>query len=75
MVTQVMNLSDNFTLDELLFSQQLIRLGIKNTPLPVHLESMKALCTELLQPLRELLGRPINVNSGYRCQTTVYALG
>ena len=35
---------------------------------PLARENVKALVTEVLDPVREKLGMPIVVNSGYRCE-------
>ena len=35
---------------------------------PLARENVKALVREVLDPVREKLGRPIVVNSGYRCE-------
>jgi zinc D-Ala-D-Ala carboxypeptidase len=60
-----MNLSKNFTLRELSYSQSAERRGIDNTPPPEVVENLKALCLAVLQPLREATGQ-ITVTSGYR---------
>lgn len=57
-----MNLSPHFTLAELTRTSS----GIKNEPGPTHLENLRALCEELLEPLRAALGAPVRVTSGYR---------
>ena len=62
-----MQLSENFTLTEMVFSQTAARLGIDNTPGPVEIENLRSLCLHILQPLRDSLGTPIRINSGYRC--------
>lgn len=31
-------------------------------------ENLKALCVEVLQPLRDFLGKPVVISSGYRCR-------
>jgi zinc D-Ala-D-Ala carboxypeptidase len=59
-------LSPNFTLEELIFSQTATRLGIDNTPTPKQVAAMKALCVNLLQPIRDRIGLSIVVNSGFR---------
>lgn len=61
-----MKLSKNFELWELLVSQQAVRMGIKNDPTPEHIENLKSLVTDLLQPLRDLTGRVMVISSGYR---------
>jgi len=62
-----MQLSPNFTLEELVFSQTASRLGIDNTPPAVALEELGRLCATLLEPARTVLGVPLHVDSGYRC--------
>ena len=57
-----MNLSPHFTLAELTRTSS----GIRNEPGPTHLENLRALCEELLEPLRAALGAPVRVTSGYR---------
>ena len=60
-----MNLSPNFTLEELTHSEIAERNGLDNTPN----EDVKANLTRLarfLEEVRRVLGRPIMVNSAYR---------
>ena len=59
-------LSKSFTLQELVFSQTAAREGIDNTPSPAQIRAMRELCTKILQPLRDAVGMPIVVSSGYR---------
>jgi len=61
-----MNLSANFTLKELTKSDTATRLGIDNTPDEATIENLKALCENVLQPVREHFGKSVTVNSGYR---------
>ena len=67
-------LSANFSLAELTRSGTAQKLGISNQPTPEHLESLKKLCETVLQPLREDLGKPIRVNSGYRSEALNMAI-
>lgn len=60
-------LTPHFTLEELVFSQTAARLGIDNTPPQAVVESLKMLANGLEQ-VRELLGCPVNINSGYRSE-------
>jgi zinc D-Ala-D-Ala carboxypeptidase len=60
-----MKLSKNFTLHELTRSQTAKRYGIDNTPGPEHLNNLRYLCNNLLQPLRDEVG-PVTISSGYR---------
>lgn len=62
-----MNLTKNFTLNELTYSDTARTLGIKNIPAQAAINNLKALCTKVLQPLRDGLGVPIIITSGYRC--------
>jgi hypothetical protein len=60
-----MNLSPNFTLEELTHSEIAERLGLDNTPN----EDVKANLVRLarmLEEVRRALGRPIHINSAYR---------
>lgn len=59
-------LSKNFPLDEFLISQTAMRKGIDMTPSPEVVENLRALVINFLQPLRDLVGGPVNVTSGYR---------
>ena len=40
--------------------------GIANVPPPEAVENLQRLCTHTLEPLREKLGLPIIITSGYR---------
>ena len=59
-------LSKNFTLEELVYSDTAKRYGLNNTPTPQVIANLKNLCVNVLQPLRDYLGKPIRVTSGYR---------
>ncbi len=60
-----MQLSKNFSLEELTFSRVALRLGLDNTPEDDQIESLRSLALSVLQPLRDNSGI-ITVNSGYR---------
>ncbi len=62
-----MNITDNFTLEELVYSQTAERLGIDNTPSQEVISKLTLLCQQILQPIRDKYGKPINVSSGFRC--------
>lgn len=70
-----MQISKNFTLEELVKSQQAIRLGIDNTPSEVVISNLKGLVTDVLQPLRDKLGKVVSVSSGYRSVELNKAIG
>ena len=59
----------NFSLDELLESQQARRLSIDEQfdPSDAVLKNLEALCKNILQPLRDTIKMPLSVSSGYRC--------
>jgi uncharacterized protein YcbK (DUF882 family) len=61
-----MNLTKNFTLEELIKSQYASRNGIDNTPNEEQIENLKQLCINILQPLRDALGVPLHIDSGFR---------
>ena len=61
-----MNLSPNFTLAEFTRSDTAIRYGIDNSPDSLAVANLRRLCVLILEPLREALGRPIRITSGYR---------
>ena len=70
-----MNLSKHFTVDEFEDSYEAIRRGITNK-MPTEMRyAAIALCKNVLEPLREKLGKPIQVSSGYRCQALNKAIG
>ncbi len=61
-----MSLSRFFTLDEMTRSETARREGIPNEPGATEVGSLRALCAAVLDPLRESIGQPVKVNSGYR---------
>lgn len=70
-----MNITRNFTLEELLRSATASRLGLENTPTVSVLGNLTQLCKRILQPLREAYGKPIIVTSGYRSPELNKAIG
>ena len=70
-----MNLTKNFTLDELTKSSTADRLNIDNTPNQEEFNNLKRLCTDVLQPIRDKYGKSISVNSGYRSKALNKAVG
>jgi zinc D-Ala-D-Ala carboxypeptidase len=69
-----MNLSRNFTLQELTKSDTAIRKGINNNPSAGQIEKLKALCENILQPVRDHFGR-VKVTSGFRSPELCAAIG
>jgi zinc D-Ala-D-Ala carboxypeptidase len=64
-------LSKNFSLAELTKTSA----KADNTPSAEQIENLRALCVNVLQPLREAMGRPMRVNSGFRSDAVNRAVG
>ena len=64
-----MNLSRNFTFEELTYSRIAVENGLENVPAPLAFQSLKNLATYLLQPLSDRYGSAIAITSGYRNET------
>ena len=58
-----MQLSRNFSLQELTKSDTAIRKGIDNEPNADQVDKLKALCENILQPVRDHFGR-VKITSG-----------
>lgn len=58
---------ENFSWKEMVESRIARERGIPNLPGSGEMAAMEQLARELLQPLRDLYGRPIRISSGYRC--------
>ena len=61
-------LTPHFTLQEMTESQTAKKHDIANVPPPEAVENLRRLCTHTLEPLREKLGLPIIITSGFRTQ-------
>lgn len=57
-----------FTIEELTKSTTAAQKGIINKPNQEEINNLKALVENILDPLREAYGKPIIVNSGFRCE-------
>lgn len=71
-----MDLTNHFTLEEMLASQYASRNSIKEQfapPIQV-IDNLKELCENILQPLRGQVGA-IHVSSGYRCEAVNKSIG
>lgn len=64
-----------FSLEELCQSYTAKVKGIDNTPNEEVKANLEALIENVLDPLREAYGKPIYVNSGYRCPELNKAVG
>ena len=69
-----MELTRNFTLEELTKSDTAIRKGINNNPNAEQIEKLKVLCEKILQPVRDHFGR-VKVTSGFRSPELCQAIG
>jgi zinc D-Ala-D-Ala carboxypeptidase len=70
-----MNLTTNFTLEELTKSETALRKNMPNVPTEADIANMKLLAEKVLQPLRDHYGVGIKVNSGYRSPDVNAAVG
>jgi zinc D-Ala-D-Ala carboxypeptidase len=70
-----MKLSANFQLSELVKSQVADRKGIPNNPSPGHIDNLKSLCLNVLQPIRSHFNEPVIISSGYRSAELCIAIG
>ena len=61
-------LTPHFTLQEFTESATAKKHGIVNEPPSETVENLRRLCQSTLEPLREKLGLPIIITSGYRCE-------
>jgi len=69
-------LSKHFSLEEMTKSSTASRMGIDNTPNEEQIENLKAICENILEPLREYYeSRPITITSGFRCPALSKAIG
>lgn len=64
-----------FTIKELCRSSTATQKGIDNTPNSEIVNNLTQLVDNILDPLREEYGKPIEVNSGYRCDALNKAVG
>ena len=60
-----MNLSPNFTYEELTASETAARHGLDNTPGPIAKQNLVRLAN-FLEEVRKVLGKPVSINSAYR---------
>jgi hypothetical protein len=70
-----MNLSPNFTLAELTASETADRLNIDNTPNASEMANLIRLAVFLEEVKTVLGGKPVMINSGFRCKVVNDAVG
>lgn len=64
-----------FTIEEMTKSSTAKANGIDNTPSSEGVLKLQKLIEAVLDPLREWYGKPIKINSGYRCEALNEAVG
>ena len=64
-------LSEHFTLAELTYTE----VRLPNNPPVMYIPKLKALCDHILEPVRARFGRPVRVNSGFRCDAVNTRVG
>lgn len=64
-----------FSIKEMTKSNTATARGIDNTPDQTITDNLTKLIEAVLDPLREWYGKPIIVNSGYRCEALNKAIG
>jgi zinc D-Ala-D-Ala carboxypeptidase len=70
-----MQLTKHFSLKEFTKSQTADRKGIDNTPPQDIIPKLSFLATQILEPLREKIEKPIIITSGYRSPQLSLAIG
>ena len=61
------DISDHITYNEATQSPTAIRFGIENTPTENQLFAMRIVASVCFEPLRRWYGKPIKINSFFRC--------
>ncbi len=70
-----MQLTKHFSLKEFTKSQTADRKGLDNTPPQDIIPKLSFLATQILEPLRERIQKPIIITSGYRSPELSLAIG
>tara|TARA_R110000764_G_C10966842_1_gene378807 strand:+ start:134 stop:592 length:459 start_codon:yes stop_codon:yes gene_type:complete len=61
------NISKNISYKESTRSRTAVKKGIDNTPSMIKLKAMRLVAEKVFQPVREWYGKPISINSFFRC--------
>lgn len=67
--------SDDFWLSEFLRSQTAVRKGLENTPTALAMGNIKHVLAPGMQRVRNALGSPVIISSGFRSQQVNAAVG
>lgn len=70
-----MQLTENFSLAEMIKSETALRHGLDNNPGETEINNLRTLCEQILQPVRTAYQRGVKVNSGYRAPDVNAAVG
>ena len=70
-----LQLTPNFSLEEMCRSNTASMRGLPNVPNAEQVKNLQQLCENVLQPLRNHLGKPVVINSGFRSQAVNMAVG
>lgn len=65
----------NFSISELIHSDNAIKAGIDNTPTIKEIDNLLNLIFYCLQPIRNKIGKKIKVTSGFRCEMVNFLAG
>jgi len=68
-------ITEHFTLEELCHSDRAVKLGLTNIPNEEQIYCLTVLAVNLLQPVRNLYGKPMSINSGFRSPKVNAAVG
>lgn len=68
-------ITDNFHFSELIHSVTAVNRNMRNTPTDKHRANLIQSTKELFQPVRDILGKAVLINSGYRSETVNRAVG
>ena len=70
-----MILSQNFTLQELTYSDTAIRKGMNNEPNEEQINNLRLVCNNILEKVRAHFNLPVIISSGYRSAEVCEAVG
>lgn len=70
-----MKITKNFELAEFLKSPTAEKLKIDNTPRNEYINNIIKLVENIMQPIRDEIGQPIIITSGFRCNILNTAIG
>lgn len=68
-------LTHHFRLSEFTKSATAENHGVDNTPNVEQVSNLRNLCFHLLEPIREFIGEPVYISSGYRSKRVNYLVG